>query len=93
MESAWRAKTGCQRMVATSVFRSESISVIDYRCEVRPEDAPFVEVHDSFSISYVRRGTFGCRARGRSFELVAGSMLVGHPGDEYICVHEHAAGD
>jgi AraC-like DNA-binding protein len=80
-------------MVATTVFRTESISVIDYRCEVGPEDAPFVEVHDSFSISYVRSGTFGCRARGRSFELVAGSILVGHPGDEYICTHEHAAGD
>jgi AraC-like DNA-binding protein len=80
-------------MAATSVFRTESISVIDYRCEAGPGDAPFVEVHDSFSISYVQRGTFGCRARGRSFELVAGSILVGHPGDEYICTHEHAAGD
>jgi AraC family transcriptional regulator len=80
-------------MPATSVFRTESISVIDFRCEAGPADMPFVEVHDSFSISYVRSGTFGCRARGRSFELVAGSILVGHPGDEYICTHEHAAGD
>jgi AraC-like DNA-binding protein len=93
MELARAAKTGCQRMTATSVFRTESISVIDYRCEAGPADMPFVEVHDSFSIAYVRRGTFGCRARGRSFELVAGSILVGHPGDEYICTHEHAAGD
>jgi AraC-like DNA-binding protein len=67
--------------------------VVDYRCEVGPEDAPFVEVHDSFSIAYVRKGTFGCRARGRSFELVAGSILIGHPGDEYICTHEHPGGD
>jgi len=80
-------------MVATTAFRSASISVIDYRCEAGPADVPFVEVHDSFSISYVRSGTFGCRARGRSFELVAGSILVGHPGDEYMCTHEHAAGD
>jgi AraC family transcriptional regulator len=80
-------------MVATTVFRSASISVIDFRCEAGPADAPFVEVHDSFSISYVQSGTFGCRARGRSFELVVGSILVGHPGDEYICTHEHAAGD
>jgi AraC family transcriptional regulator len=84
---------GCRRMAATSVFRADSISVIDYRCGAGPADEPFVEVHNSFSISYVRRGTFGCRARGRSFELVAGSILVGHPGDEYICTHEHAAGD
>jgi AraC family transcriptional regulator len=93
MELARAAKTGRRRMAATSVFRTESISVIDYRCEAGPGDAPFVEVHDSFSISYVRSGTFGCRARGRSFDLVAGSILVGHPGEEYICTHEHAAGD
>jgi AraC family transcriptional regulator len=80
-------------MVATTVFRSALISVIDFRCEAGPADAPFVEVHDSFSISYVRSGTFGCRAWGRSFELVAGSILVGHPGDEYICTHEHPTGD
>jgi AraC family transcriptional regulator len=80
-------------MPSTRIFRSSSISVIDYRCEAGPADAPFVEVHGSFSIAYVRRGTFGCRARGRSFDLVAGSILVGHPGDEYICTHEHAAGD
>jgi AraC-like DNA-binding protein len=80
-------------MASTRVFCGNSISVIDYRCEVRPDDAPFVEVHDSFSIAYVRKGTFGCRARGRSFELVTGSILVGHPGDEYICTHEHLGGD
>jgi AraC family transcriptional regulator len=80
-------------MASTQVFRSESISVIDYRCKAGPADMPFVEVHDSFSISYVRSGTFGCRARGRSFELVAGSILVGYPGDDYICTHEHPTGD
>ena len=80
-------------MVGTGVFRTKSISVIDYQCEAGPDDAPFVEQHKGFSISYVRRGTFGCRARGRSFELVAGSILVGHPGDEYLCTHEHQGGD
>jgi AraC family transcriptional regulator len=80
-------------MASTRVFRSNSVSVIDYRCEAEPDSAPFVERHDSFSIAYVRRGTFGCRAQGRSFELVAGSILIGHPGDEYICTHEHRGGD
>jgi AraC family transcriptional regulator len=80
-------------MASTQVCRSKSVTVIDYRCDAGPGDVPFVEVHGSFSIAYVRAGTFGCRARGRSFELVAGSILVGHPGDEYICTHEHAAGD
>jgi AraC family transcriptional regulator len=80
-------------MASTRVFRSNSVSVIDYRCEARPDDAPFVERHDSFSIAYVRKGAFGCRARGRSFELVSGSILIGYPGDEYVCTHEHRGGD
>jgi AraC-like DNA-binding protein len=41
----------------------------------------------------VRKGSFGCRTRGRFFELVAGSILVGHPGDEYTCTHDHVCGD
>jgi AraC family transcriptional regulator len=80
-------------MASTRVFRSNPVSVIDYRCEAGPEDTPFVEQHKSFSLAYVRKGTFGCRARGRSFELVSGSILVGHPGDEYVCTHEHRGGD
>jgi AraC family transcriptional regulator len=80
-------------MASSSVFRSDTVTVIDYRCEAGPHDTPFVEQHDSFSISYVRQGSFGCRARGRSFELVAGSILVGHPGDEYLCTHERVRAD
>jgi AraC family transcriptional regulator len=80
-------------MIATSVFRGDQVSVIDYRCAAGPGATPFAEFHRGFSVSYVRRGSFGCRARGRSFELVAGSLLIGHPGDEYVCTHEHAGGD
>src|SRR5213593_2106382 len=80
-------------MVATTPLREGSISVTDYRCSVGADDEPFVELHGGFSISYVREGSFGCRTRGESFELVAGSILVGHPGDEFICTHDHATGD
>jgi hypothetical protein len=37
----------------------------------------------------VRRGSFGYRLRGVEYELVAGSILVGHAGDEYTCTHDH----
>jgi len=37
----------------------------------------------------VRKGSFGYRVRGASYELVAGSVLVGHPGDEFMCTHDH----
>ena len=80
-------------MVTRTLLRSPSISVLDYRCTAGAGDAPFTEVHDGFSLSWVHRGSFGYRTRGRSFELVAGSVLVGHPGDEYLCTHDHAQGD
>lgn len=78
-------------MSATTIFERESISVIDYRCEARPHDKPFVEEHRNHSISFVRKGSFGCHSRGQSFDLVTGSILVGHAGDEYMCTHEHHA--
>jgi AraC-like DNA-binding protein len=67
--------------------------VSDFRCTAVPGDKPFVEQYACHSVSYVRKGSFGCRTRGRSFDLVAGSILVGHPGDEYLCTHDHVCGD
>jgi AraC-like DNA-binding protein len=80
-------------MTATTLLQRQSITVSDFRCSAGPGDTPFVEQHSRHSISYVRKGSFGCRSRGRYFELVAGSILVGHPGDEYVCSHEHVCGD
>jgi AraC-like DNA-binding protein len=76
-------------MAATILLRHDALCVTDYRCSAGPDDVPYVELHGCHSISYVRKGSFGCRTLGRSFELVAGSILVGHPGDEYICSHDH----
>jgi AraC-like DNA-binding protein len=80
-------------MTATTLLQQKSISVSDFRCSAGPEDTPFVERHRCHSVSYVRKGSFGCSTRGRFFELVAGSILVGHPGDEYTCTHDHVCGD
>ncbi|WP_437715844.1 AraC family transcriptional regulator [Sorangium sp. So ce448] len=80
-------------MDVTTLVRGDAISVVDYRCRSGPGDAPFAELHRGFSVSYVRKGSFCYRVRGEAFELVAGSLLVGHPGDEYTCSHEHVVGD
>jgi AraC-like DNA-binding protein len=80
-------------MSATTLLKRGPLAVIDYRCEAAPGDAPFVERHDAYCVSYVRRGTFGYRACGAAHELVAGSVLVGCPGVEYVCTHDHAHGD
>jgi AraC-like DNA-binding protein len=80
-------------MTATTLLERPSISVSDFRCDAGPDDRPFVEQHRCHSISYVRKGSFGLHCRGKSHELVAGSVLIGHPGDEYTCTHEHVCGD
>jgi AraC-like DNA-binding protein len=76
-------------MAATILSQHGAICVSDYRCTAGPDDTPFVELHTRHSISYVRKGSFGLHTRGQSFELVAGSILIGHPGDEYLCTHDH----
>src|SRR5690348_1504858 len=80
-------------MAATTLLQRETMAVVDYRCDATPGERPFTESHRAFSLSYVRKGSFGCASAGRSFELVAGSILVGHPGDEYMCMHDHVCGD
>ena len=80
-------------MTATTLLQRPLITVTDFRCDAGPGDKPFVEQHRCHSISYVRKGSFGCRSRGRFFELVTGSVLVGHPGDDYVCSHDHICGD
>ena len=79
-------------MITLSLLADGPISVLDYRCGASPSDAPFAEHHQQWSVSYVRRGSFGCLCRGKSFDLVPGSVLVGRPGDEYTCTHEHHGG-
>ena len=80
-------------MPAITLLERETHSVIDFRCDAGPADRPAVERHVSYSLSYVRKGSFGYRVRGEAFELVAGSVLIGHRGDEYVCTHDHVCGD
>ena len=80
-------------MSMTCLSRSDGLAIYDYRCRVGLGAAPFVERHDHNSIAFVRKGSFGYRTRGRSFDLVAGSVLIGRAGDEYVCSHDHVCGD
>jgi AraC-like DNA-binding protein len=80
-------------MIRTTLLQRNSISVSEFHCSARAGDQPFVEQYASHSISYVRKGSFGCRCRSGFFELVAGSILVGYPGDEFTCTHDHVCGD
>ncbi len=80
-------------MNRTPLLQRNRMSVTEFRCSAEPGDKPFAEQFACHSVSYVRKGSFGCQCRGRFHELVAGSILVGHPGDEYTCTHDHVVGD
>lgn len=77
---------------ATTLIDKPSFKAMDYRCNAGPHDRPYTELHRMFSIAYVRKGSFGYRYRGETYELVAGSVLVGHAGDEFVCTHDHHHG-
>jgi AraC family transcriptional regulator len=79
-------------MPETLVLKLGPLTVVDYRCRSARREQPFTEQHDVASVSFVRRGTFGYRCRGKSDQLVAGSVLVGRAGDEFVCTHDHHGG-
>jgi AraC family transcriptional regulator len=74
----------------TTLLRGRRISAIDYRCRAARGARPSPESHDAFRIAFVKRGSFGYRTGRHRHELVAGSLLLGRPGREYVCTHEHA---
>ncbi|MBA4099334.1 MAG: AraC family transcriptional regulator [Rhodospirillum sp.] len=80
-------------MSMTRITESRGLAIYDYRCQIGVGAKPFVEQHARNSISFVRKGSFGYRTRGQHYELVAGSVLVGRAGDDYVCSHDHVCGD
>ncbi|HET9956577.1 MAG TPA: AraC family transcriptional regulator [Polyangiaceae bacterium] len=81
-------------VLVTVLHQSPSIAVLDYRCDAKPDDPSYDEHHTRYSVSYVRRGSFGYRTRGRAYELVPGATLLGRAGDDFRCSHDHhIAGD
>lgn len=76
-------------MGATTLYSSADLSVADYCCSYGPGDKPFPESHTSYTLAYVRKGSFGVKARGKTHDLVSGSLMVGYPADEYMCTHDH----
>ena len=76
-------------MLVRTLLKGGALTVYDVVCAAGPADRPFVETHRSHSVSYVRSGSFGCVTRGESHEYVAGALMLGRPGGEYMATHEH----
>jgi AraC family transcriptional regulator len=79
-------------MANATLLHRGYVSAFNYVCDAGPADRPYAEAHADHSLSYVRKGSFGCRCGRRRDELVSGSVLIGRPGDEYICLHDHHDG-
>ena len=80
-------------MSSTTLLQRPTMTVSDFRCTAEPGEKPYAEQHGCHSISFVRKGSFGYHCRGRAHELVAGSLLIGSPGTEFVCTHDHVCGD
>ncbi|MFT3917497.1 MAG: helix-turn-helix domain-containing protein [Anaeromyxobacteraceae bacterium] len=79
-------------MRRTVHHQDPDLRVSTYLCEEGPDSRSSPESHVAHTISLVREGTFSVLTRGHRHELVPGSVLVGHPGDEYTCTHDHGQG-
>jgi AraC-like DNA-binding protein len=80
-------------MSSTTLLQRPSLTVSYFRCTAVAGEKPFVEQHRCHSMSFVRKGSFGYHSRGQTHELVVGSLLVGQPGEEFVCTHDHVCGD
>lgn len=75
------------------LFRSSELRVESYHCAATPHTPVEAEVHARWCLAYVCCGSFGYRSAAHSTqELVAGAVLIGRPGQGYLCTHDHHHG-
>ena len=84
-------------LAARTLARGDGWTVQDIICTSGPKDRSFAEQHQLFSVAMVLAGSFQYRgsnpANGRGELMTPGSMLLGNPGQNFECGHEHATGD
>lgn len=81
------------RTAARAVARSDGWLVEEIVCTHGPSDRPFEEQHDNVAVAIVLSGSFQYRsATGRAL-MTPGSLLLGNPGQPFICGHEYGTGD
>ena len=68
-------------------------SFTEFVCRAGPQDRPFEERHESYSIAAVIAGQFAYRGDRGAGYLVPGALLTGNSGRCFRCAHEHGVGD
>ncbi|HEY3455750.1 MAG TPA: AraC family transcriptional regulator [Bryobacteraceae bacterium] len=84
-------------LAARTLARGDGWTVQDIICTSGTKDRSFAEQHQLFSVAMVLAGSFQYRgsnpANGHGELMTPGSMLLGNPGQNFECGHEHATGD
>jgi AraC-like DNA-binding protein len=73
--------------------RGAGYGVFEYRCDLGPGSAAVAERHARHVLAVVRAGSVTVHQDGRAVLLERGSVMLGDPGREYACSHEHGGRD
>jgi len=68
-------------------------AINDVVCTAGPQDRPFEEQHNAFTIAVVVAGSFQYRSSYGSEIMSPGSLLLDNYGQYFECGHEHGTGD
>ncbi|HEY4013969.1 MAG TPA: AraC family transcriptional regulator [Polyangiaceae bacterium] len=75
--------------------KGQAGALFDARCRAGRRDRPYPETHGGWTIAIVRRGAFDYRAgaTNQKHSLRSGWLLLGAPGADFECSHDHDGGD
>ncbi|MGH8688650.1 MAG: helix-turn-helix transcriptional regulator [Burkholderiales bacterium] len=76
-------------MKVTAIHKGGDFAVENFACDARPGDKPYQEMHRIHALCFVKQGSFGCCTMGKQHELIAGSVFIARPGQEYTAIHDH----
>ena len=80
-------------IAARRLGRGDGWVVDDMVCTADRRDRAFEERHGGFSIALVLAGSFQYSSSRSSELMTPGSVMLGSPGQCFVCAHEHAPGD
>jgi AraC family transcriptional regulator len=79
--------------VARPLRQGQEWSISEFLCTAGPDDRPFEERHEEFSIAAVVEGTFSYRGDTGAAVMHPGAFLFGNSATCYECGHDHSTGD
>lgn len=78
---------------ARPLYQAPEWSISEFLCTAGPDDRPFEERHELFSIAAVIEGSFTYRGDTGTAVMHPGAFLFGNSAAFYECGHDHSTGD